>query len=109
MPFLTLIRIKNIIKHDADFLKSQGVMDYSMLLVIEKADFRVDETRNRFMSADGTQIYHVGIIDYLQNYGFQKKMETVIKKFQCLRELKSEISCIPPKQYSERFVEFMNK
>ena len=44
-------------------------MDYSLYISIEEIDpaNRSDytENRNQFISADGTELYHIGIIDYL--------------------------------------------
>ena len=43
-------------------------MDYSLLLVGEKLDKNGPElslNRNQFMSSDGADLYHFGLIDYL--------------------------------------------
>ena len=37
--------------------------------------------RHMFMSACGTWIYHVSIIDYLQQWNFDKKSEAFAKKW----------------------------
>jgi hypothetical protein len=34
------------------------------------------KTRHSFMSEDGKFIYHIGIIDYLQDYNMEKMGET---------------------------------
>ena len=41
-------------------------MDYSLFVVVEMrtADVR-NKTKNEFLSEDATEIYHIGIIDYL--------------------------------------------
>ena len=49
-------------------------------------------------------IYYIGIIDILQHYNFRKKVENKIKTF---REPAEAISCIAPKDYSARFLQFI--
>ena len=49
-------------------------------------------------------IYHLGIIDYLQDYNMDKKGEHWLKSFIADANL---ISAIPPKPYSQRFFQFM--
>ena len=36
--------------------------------------------RHRYLSKCGKYIYHVGIIDYLQDYNFEKKAENFYKQ-----------------------------
>jgi len=38
-----------------------------------------DGGRHKFLSRCGRYIYHVGIIDYLQDYNFDKKIENFLK------------------------------
>mmetsp|Transcript_31619 Transcript_31619/g.36095 ORF Transcript_31619/g.36095 Transcript_31619/m.36095 type:complete len:159 (+) Transcript_31619:1964-2440(+) len=61
--------------------------------------------RHMFLSSNMMYIYHVAIIDYLQNYNLDKKMEHLVKTI--LRGRKSEISAVPPERYSKRYIEFM--
>ena len=63
-------------------------------------------TRNTFLSEDKTIKYHIGIIDYLQDFTFMKKMETLYKST-FLRKSKKMISCIDPEAYRDRFVQDM--
>ena len=37
--------------------------------------------RHTFLSANGRWIYHVSIIDYLQQWNFDKKLEAFAKKW----------------------------
>lgn len=62
------------------------------------------ESRHTSMSEDGMFIYHIGIIDYLQDYNMDKKGEHWLKSFVADSTL---ISAIPPKPYSQRFFQFM--
>ena len=62
------------------------------------------KTRHCFMSGDGKFMYHLGIIDYLQDFNMDKwgenKLKSVISDGQM-------ISAIPPRQYCLRFYKFM--
>ena len=69
------IKIEKIMIEDAKLLKSMFLMDYSLLLCIERvqqtdekiqeAQKRADESMNTFLSIDKQELYHLGIIDYL--------------------------------------------
>ena len=39
------------------------------------------QTRHTYMSDDGMYLYHVGIIDYLQEFNMTKKLENFAKGF----------------------------
>jgi len=66
---------------------------------------RFQGTRHKFLSRCGRYIYHVGIIDYLQDYNFDKKIENFLK-YTLLRHGKG-ISAVPPPVYADRFLRFM--
>ena len=53
--------------------------------------------------------YHFGIIDYLQDYNLDKRLETLIKTKLSFNTKESEISCVPPKLYANRFKTFMER
>lgn len=57
------------------------------------------------MSYSGEYIYHLAIIDYLQEYNLDKKGEHFAKTI--FRGRGAEISAVPPDRYVKRFVEFM--
>lgn len=61
------------------------------------------------MSENCRFIYHIGIIDYLQDYHFEKKMENFLKEGVLSRSSKAtgEISAVPPPRYAPRFLQFM--
>lgn len=40
-----------------------------------------DKTRHTFLSHSGRYIYHIAIIDYLQDYNIEKKLENRLKMF----------------------------
>ena len=58
------------------------------------------------MSDDGMYLYYIGIIDYLQDFNWNKKGENFLKGF---RDDPNEISAVPPEQYAVRFFKFMQK
>lgn len=57
------------------------------------------------VSADGTEIYFMGIIDILTNFGTKKRIENAVRS---IVHNSKTISCIPPLQYGERFYQFMS-
>ena len=58
------------------------------------------------MSADGTCIYFMGIIDILTVFGKKKVLENLGKSIIYDKET---ISCVPPVQYGDRFYKFMKE
>lgn len=86
--------IAEIIMADANFLKSFKLMDYSLLLSVEKIN--------------GEFIFTFGIIDFLIEYNFFKKVE---RAFAVLTNPKSSsaASVINPEKYAERFTDFLLK
>ena len=51
-------------------------------------------------------VYHLSVIDYLQDYHFEKKFENFIKKNKDRKNAKL-ISAVPPADYAERFKQWM--
>ena len=62
--------------------------------------------RNVFLSEDRTMIYHIGIIDYLQEWNFSKKLERSIK-VHILKRKGKLISAVEPTFYRTRFLDYM--
>lgn len=60
------------------------------------------------LSSDKNYIYHISIIDYLQKYTMQKKIEHCYKHV-VLGVKRDDISSINVKRYSSRFMEFMKE
>ena len=56
------------------------------------------------MSEDGMFIYHVGIIDYLQDFNIEKWGEN---KYKSLISDGNLISAVPPRPYCKRYFAFM--
>ena len=72
-------RIYDQIHRDSDFLCSQGIMDYSLLMGIQSSEYFVDtnqlpQVRRDLLSTQpatsvaGPSLYHFGIIDFLQQW-----------------------------------------
>jgi 1-phosphatidylinositol-3-phosphate 5-kinase len=78
-----LHRLSKSLEKDSSFLKSCNVIDYSLLLVINKSSRKV----------------MIGIIDYLQHYTFDKVIENTYKSV-----LGSEMpTVVDPAKYRSRF------
>ena len=56
------------------------------------------------VSADGTQIYFLGIIDILTEFNTKKSIEHVARS---IFQDKNTVSCVPPDRYGDRFFDFM--
>ena len=111
-----LKQINKILKKDGEFLSKMGLMDYSLLLVIESAKkgdrflptIRGNRiSRNMFLSKDRQIIYHIGIIDYLQNWNYIKKIENIYKT-KVLGRDPTQIAAVSNQEYANRFLGFMN-
>lgn len=63
-------------------------------------------SRHCFMSEDGKFLYHLGIIDYLQDFNIEKWGEN---KFKSLISDGEMISAVPPKKYALRYFNFMQQ
>nr|CCA15087.1 phosphatidylinositol4phosphate5kinase (PiPIPKD5) putative [Albugo laibachii Nc14] len=88
-------RIYDQLHRDSDFLCEQGIMDYSLLMGVRSCEYFVDaaaveEFGDKEPDADsiftqpatsvsGPSLYHFGIIDILQQWTFQKKVERFYK------------------------------
>lgn len=112
------------IESDANFLCSLDVMDYSLLLgthnmcyiltdrhPVENLSASVpfyqrDNGGLRAKMIQGPGMFFFGIIDVLQEYNSQKKLERWCKTF-VLRKSKRGISAVPCKPYAERFIDKM--
>jgi 1-phosphatidylinositol-4-phosphate 5-kinase len=94
---------------DSEFLRSKNLMDYSLLLVIEQTNIWKPDSRNRFTSSDN-QVYHFGIIDFLQDWNLQKKIERQYKlAFKLKKGNSSDLSAVAPEVYQKRFSDFLSK
>ena len=110
----------NVLQEDVNLLLRYGLMDYSLLMCIQKnpnkdskmlfnEDKELDDlSRHRFMSSCGRFIYRIGIIDYLQSYNMAKRAENFIKTRLLFKgDGDGGISAVPPEAYAKRFMHSM--
>eukprot|EP00352_Strombidinopsis_acuminata_P006813 CAMPEP_0176367834 /NCGR_PEP_ID=MMETSP0126-20121128/22177_1 /TAXON_ID=141414 ORGANISM="Strombidinopsis acuminatum, Strain SPMC142" /NCGR_SAMPLE_ID=MMETSP0126 /ASSEMBLY_ACC=CAM_ASM_000229 /LENGTH=106 /DNA_ID=CAMNT_0017725853 /DNA_START=195 /DNA_END=515 /DNA_ORIENTATION=- len=90
-------------------------MDYSLLLAIEKLDPRTsiqveqkEEEQNKyaFNSRNNELKYHISVIDFMQSWDTNKKLERFTKT-KILGKSAKGLSAVPPKEYFTRFNNFM--
>jgi len=87
-------------------------MDYSMLVAIEKrgprsaANLAQGDTNHAFTNGDKT--VHLAIIDYLQEWNLNKKLERAWKTVALHKDGKT-LSAIDPDSYAKRFQLFMEQ
>mmetsp|Transcript_31134 Transcript_31134/g.22577 ORF Transcript_31134/g.22577 Transcript_31134/m.22577 type:complete len:109 (-) Transcript_31134:9-335(-) len=91
-------------------------MDYSLLLAIETIDPRgsinnenptkFEQNKYVFTSRRGDKRYHISLIDFLQSWDTNKKLERFTKTH-LLAKNKDGVSAVPPRQYFTRFNNFM--
>merc|ERR1711862_734822 len=97
------------IERDTAWLKSQDLMDYSLLVAVKEGPRGSFNEPKRFPyqesllrpSDDGTQevAINVGVIDYLQKWNFSKVIANMIKVFERNK------ATIKPEPYGDRFNE----
>ena len=100
--------IKNLDK-DVEFLKSKGLLDYSFFVAVEYCEgmhTRIHTSRHSFFSENMHEVYHFGIIDYLQNWSCGKRFEHFCKPF-VKRVQAEDLSSVPPELYGDRFLRSM--
>lgn len=108
--------LRRQLRHDIEFLRDQGIMDYSLLLGIHRVEKmnciccrcpkfqKLNDASAPAVHGKGDTMYFIGIIDVLQMYNAKKKIENAVKGIPYKR---SEISCVNPIQYSKRFIDFL--
>ncbi|CXH85961.1 phosphatidylinositol-4-phosphate 5-kinase, putative [Plasmodium berghei] len=130
-------KLLSILKSDANFLKENLLLDYSLLFGIHYKELsrdvvcwnkkKTNEVRHVYdefglcvvakpfhqldhggmINIDKNRIFFFGIIDIFTKWNLKKKMEHTFRTIQKLD--RKNISCIPPKAYAERFVAFIEK
>eukprot|EP01080_Neovahlkampfia_damariscottae_P007784 gene7784-12258_t len=114
-------KMMDMIKKDTDFLKNSNLIDYSLIVGIQKntgkklpiefQDCSIYKNARIIPSVaneDGTvdYIYFFGIIDIFTVYDSKKEAEHAVKS---LVHNSKKISAIPSKDYAKRFCDFMEK
>lgn len=110
------------LEEDTQFLQDHNIMDYSLLLGIQKGvqhhKFRPGEQQAALgkleaVAAHSAQKYYVGIIDILQQWDFKKQLEPWCKSL--LGPMKynnfhpDELSAVEPGYYRDRFLDRINR
>ncbi|XP_025408093.1 putative 1-phosphatidylinositol 3-phosphate 5-kinase isoform X2 [Sipha flava] len=86
------IILNQAINDDAEFLTTQLVMDYSLLVGLDE---------------DSGELV-LGIIDYIRTFTWDKKIETMVKKSGLLGGQGKLPTIVSPEEYKNRFVAAMN-
>ena len=106
--------------HDQKFYKNEDIPQDQLMILVghniiqhQKTIVPVNVARKPFyeehyggiQSEDSTKVYFFGIIDIFTNFGATKKVEYIVKSV----GQGSGISCKPPNEYSNRFINFVEK
>ena len=67
-----------------------------------------EEGQSRFTFENGARVVHFSIIDYLQEWNYNKKMERFVKT-KIFGKNKHLLSSIEPVAYEKRFNQFMEE
>nr|CAI5827442.1 unnamed protein product [Callosobruchus analis] len=85
--------LMSAIQNDTEFLATQSVMDYSLLVGL-------DEENKELV---------LGIIDYIRTFTWDKRLETIVKKSGLLGGQGKLPTIISPDDYQKRFIEAMHR
>jgi hypothetical protein len=116
-------RLSDTVTADAAFLRSQGVLDYSLLVGIHRVDgspsLAEREARltsllahGGYASTDRQRVYFFGIIDVLERHSLRWKLQRAALTagyHLLLRPRDADgISALPPAEYADRFCTFVH-
>lgn len=97
-------------EQDLEFLESFGVMDYSVLIGIHNLPPSVEKGSGWWdkgmgiWADDAREVYFVGLIDFLIQFGLYKKSEQLVYYAKGVHE---KASCTDPTSYARRQVAFL--
>jgi len=106
------------IKRDSEFFRSVNLIDYSFMVFVvnkqqayQEIDSSKDFTASKQLGSmeninEPGLYYNMGIIDYLQPFNLQKRMERLLKRIKKL-DRNLDTSSQHPEYYSERFIKFI--
>lgn len=109
---------------DAEFLKNQNLLDYSLLVGIHRLpldlapwehEARLGELKaaGGYVSVDRQKVYFFGIIDVLERYTLRWQIQNAVLSFgyqaACKGERADGISALRPALYADRFFTFMQQ
>jgi len=102
------------VHRDVELLSRFDLMDYSLLICIEEVDEQTEvlkwsdhRRRTMYLSENKQYIYHISIIDFLQDYNAAKVCENLFKNAKESRRKRNTMSCVPSELYGKRFENFM--
>jgi Ca2+-binding EF-hand superfamily protein len=87
---------------DCEFLMRLNVIDYSLLLGIHRLSSPAPPQALSRGRRSESCVYYMGIIDIFTCFDTRKKLEHAWKS-----SFFESVSCVPPQEYAERFVRFM--
>ena len=90
------------LKNDSQFLKNEGVIDYSLLIIFEGDNNTSNNNKKEMTEDKNFKLIRLGIIDYLRKYTWDKQLESYSKKF--INGFANP-TIINPDSYSQRFME----
>jgi len=93
--------LRKALINDCFFLKREGIIDYSLLIIFEIGDIK-EKNENKFQ----IKKIRMGIIDYLRKYTWDKQIESYGKK---IIHGFSKPTIINPEKYCERFIKKFKK
>jgi hypothetical protein len=106
--FLTLIGKENEYPNNTNNVIQEDILDNNGEKNIRFAMDKIGNLRKYFFpSLKADVLYIISIIDFFQLYTLQKNLETKIKKI-AKGAKEHEISSLPPREYKDRFVDFVN-
>ena len=85
-------------------LDKNSEMSYEEMKIRKLFNDIYDFEDGGIMSSTGDKVYYIGIIDILTEYNFLKKTEHFCKM---VRYCSEKMSCIPPKKYRDRYIDYM--
>ena len=92
--------LKDTLNNDSLFLKEEGIIDYSLLIIFEydnnKNKNEIKENNNNF------KVIRLGIVDYLRKYTWDKQIESYSKK---VINGFNNPTIINPESYRKRFMD----
>ncbi len=111
------------IEKDTAFLTKLGLMDYSLIVGVKRANAGSDADELRaqggFLQGDsadqpfqvrlngGDEIgYYIGVIDFLQEWTLKKSLAHCLKTLACAPK---PLATVHPKEYGERFMAYFQK
>jgi len=98
--------LKFHILKDVRLLKENNLMDYSLLVATSLFNEKVNYMSNSYESMVKNEMYTLGIIDFLTEYGNFKIFERNIAALRLGKKVK-QVSVANPKMYSNRFYNFI--